>query len=567
MVSLEATGAETTAAMSFLHVQDKVDIAGYNTPMQTVVSGDKQAIEVVAAHFAGKLGRKVKMLDLSQAFHSSHMDDMLPLFRAVVKTLQFSRPKLPVISSLTGLLAEEGQLEQPEYWVQQARQAVRFSDSIQTIYHQHGIDIFLELGPHPVLLGLTAACLTSHQCHDDDDNASPLLLPSLRTGKQDDISVVRRSLAELHVRNVPIDWLAYFKPWGCQLVTLPTYAFQRDRWFRQLRAMSVGLNGNTVVGNDQADGPPSSGDTDRFQFEVVWHRLNKENVQLKDSSRSWGLICPAGNGKWASTVTRALSQTVIRLTRVQRLEEAQQLDGLLCLWDTSSSTDIPRQASQHTTQALTQLQMAATTSFPLPLVWVTCQAVGTGGYDADPGQMNGLGTGPLWGLMRTARNEHPDLRLRLIDLDEDKGAPEALLLALTLSEEPECAVRQGQVFMPRLQQVKKLKPVVEQQRHFLRQDGAVLITGGLGGIGKRVARWLATTHHVHDLVLISRRGMEDSGAAAFVAELLKLVMAMFSVQRPLRGVIHAAGVVDNGILSAMTPQRCATTSAPKQALK
>jgi amino acid adenylation domain-containing protein/thioester reductase-like protein len=580
MVSLEATGAEATAAMSLLDVQDKVDIAGYNTPTQTVLSGDKQAVELVADHFARQLGRKVKTLDVSHAFHSSHMDDMLPIFLAVVKTLHFSPPKVPVVSSLTGLLAEEGQLEQPEYWVQQARQAVRFSDGIQTIYYQQGVKIFLELGPHPVLLGLTAACLASHESHDDDD-ASPVLLASLTTGKQDDISVIRRSLAELHVRHVPIDWLAYFKPWCCQSVTLPTYAFQRDRWFRQPRAY-VGLSGNALGDSDQIHGPPSGVDSDRFQFEVTWHRFDKEKVHLGGNGRSWGFLCPAGKGEWASKVTRALSRAGIRLTHVQRLEEARQLDGLLCLWDILSCIDVPRQASQHTTQALTQLQTAARTSFPLPIVWVTCQAVGIGGHEGDSGQVNGLAAGPLWGLMRAARNEHPDIRMRLIDLDEEKGAQEALLLALTLAEEPECAVRQGRVLMPRLEQVKGLEPVVEQQRPLLRQDGAVLITGGLGGIGKRVARWLASTHHVHDLVLISRRGMEDSSAEAFVAELsqfgsratviacdvanfesMKFVMTMFSVQRPLRGVVHAAGVVDNGVLSAMTPQRCATTSAPK----
>lgn len=110
----------------------------------------------------------------------------------------------------------------------------------------------------------------------------------------------------------------------------------------------------------------------------------------------------------------------------------------------------------------------------------------------------------------------------------------------------------------------------------------MLITGGLGHLGARVARWLASDHDIRDLVLTSRHGMEASGADALVVELsrigvrvtvtasniadsdsVKSIMAMFSKDRPLRGVVHAAGVVDSGVLSAMTPDRCATTLAPK----
>ena len=199
-------------------------------------------------------------------------------------------------------------------------------------------------------------------------------------------------------------------------------------------------------------------------------------------------------------------------------------------------------------------------------------------------QVTGLGAGPLWGLMRTARNEHPELILRLIDLDgSEEESTEHLVRTLLLREEPECALRRGQVFVPRLQYSHRsdTTSLVQQQR-LLHPGGAVLITGGLGGLGQRVARWLVSSHGVRDLVLTSRGGMDTPGAKAQVDELTELgakvtvissdsadfqsvrsVVAMFNKDRPLRGVVHAAGTLDDGVLSALTPKRCDLVLRPK----
>ncbi|KAM4068012.1 KR domain-containing protein [Hirsutella rhossiliensis] len=125
------------------------------------------------------------------------------------------------------------------------------------------------------------------------------------------------------------------------------------------------------------------------------------------------------------------------------------------------------------------------------------------------------------------------------------------------------------------------KPRLTEER-LLHREGGVLITGGTGGIGRRVAKWLARTHGIRDLVLTSRPGMAAPGAETLVGELaqlgakaslvssgmadvdsIKAVMLLFSDFRPLRGVIHAAGALDDGVLSALTPQRCDMTFAPK----
>ncbi|ERF68696.1 hypothetical protein EPUS_05757 [Endocarpon pusillum Z07020] len=559
MVSLGASAAEVAIAIEQLGHGDQVDIALYNAPMQTVISGDTDAVESITRHFAGQ-GRKTKTLVVGHAFHSRHMDGMLPDFRALAETVRFNPPQLSIISSLDGRLVEAGQLEQADYWVKQAREPVRFSDGIQTLA-RHGVNVFLELGPQQVLCGMGVACLA-----DDDKSKSIAWLPSLN-GRKESALILQQSVATLHMRHVPIDWPVYFKPFGCQRVEIPTYAFQREYHVRldtQPGAAANDISNTTSRARKGRQG--------RFQFGIVWHPVKTHNVH---SSGTWGLLLRADNVTWAGRVTASLSRAGIRLVEVEHLKHAGKLDGLMCLWD--SDTDVISQTRDVIAEALTQLQTAAQTHFMPPLVWVTHQAVGTGTESDD--QAMRLGTAPLWGLMRTARNEHPELHLRLVDLAEETGT--CIASALTLNTEPECAVRQGRVLVPRMQRVNWVpKPLAEQR--LIRPDGAVLITGGLGHLGARVARWLASDHDIRDLVLTSRHGMEASGADALVLELSRIgvrvtvtasniadpdsvnsIMAMFSKDRPLRGVVHAAGVVDSGVLSAMTPERCATTLAPK----
>lgn len=556
MASIEASSTEVAAAIRELSLSDKVEIAGYNTPLQTVISGDAEAVEAIMVHIR-ELGRKTKVLDTSHAFHSYHMDGMLDDFKAIAQTIRFSPPKVPIISSMTGKLAEVGEFERPEYWVKQARSAVRFSDAFQTLASQ-GANVFLELGPSPMLCGLGAGCLV-----DSSQVSTALWLPSLKPN-MDEASTIQNSIGELHVRHVPVDWAAYFKSFDCHRVKLPTYAFQRQTfqppskasWFGDI---SQGTNVEAVEG------------VEKMMFEMCWRPVDTDNVQPRGS---WGLLCPSGETKWTKEIQAALSNAGIQLAPVTKLQEAGQLDGLLSLWD--SDADVVQMAHSFTAKALTQLQEAIRTGLAVPLVWVTRHAIGVSAGD----RPIKIGAGPLWGLMRTARSENPELRLRLVDVDEETDLA-TLGQALMLDDQTEIVLRKEQLLMPHMERASSIAlPSIGQP--LLRADGAVLVTGGLGDLGGRVARRLVSSHKVRDLVLISRRGIESPGANPFVAELAQLgakatvvagdiadfdslrsIMQIFTADRPLRGVIHAAGVVDSGIISSLTPQKCATTFAAK----
>jgi len=578
MVSLEVSAAEATEVIKTLGFGDKAHIAAHNTPTQTVVSGDVDALEDLTAHFVAQ-GRRSKKLEVSNAFHSHHMDGMLADFQAVAETVRWKPPTLAIVSTLTGSLAEPCELQQPAYWVQQVRSAVRFSDGIQTLANR-GVNIFLELGPRPVLCGMGITCLA-----DDSRMTSTAWLPSL-VPKKDDATVIQGSLGELHVRHVPVDWLSYFKPFGCQRLELPTYAFQRERFplahnaFQPSRDPGAGDNDTSGTTQTQSalDNQAVQG-VHRFQFEIQWRQAKSgEDVPRNGLTNAiWGLMSPAGDVvPWVSKVTAALSQAGIKLRQFDQLVDSEELDGFLCLWD--SDADVLSQAHGFMAKGLEQLQTVARIGYALPLVWITRNAVGAGADDV----ATGLGAAPLWGLMRTARTEHPELRLQLIDLDEEHVPVDVLTRAL-MGADPEYAVRQGRLLAPQMLRIETPLPKSAADRQLSRQDGAVLITGGLGDIGRHMAIWLARTHGVRDLVLTSRHGMEAPGAEELVAELSQLgakatvvasnvaefdsvrsVMAMFdSDHRPLRGVVHAAGILNDGVLSALTPQRCDTTLGPK----
>ena len=560
MASLEASSTEVVAAIREMSQSEKVEIAGYNTPFQTVISGDGEAVETVMLHIA-RLGRKTKVLDTSHAFHSYHMNGVLDDFKAVVQTVRFSPPKLPIVSSMTGRLVEAGEFARAEYWVQQARNAVRLGDAFQTLAKQEA-NVFLELGPSPVLCSLGAACLA-----DASQVSTTVWLPSLKP-KMDETSIIQHSIGELHVRHVSIDWAAYFKPFGCRRVQLPTYAFQRETFEPAHQASwFAGIAGGTDV-----DEPVSK--VEHMMFEMNWRQVKTEKVQARGS---WGLICPSEETKWTREVQEAISKTGIQLTSVTKLPEAEQLDGILSLWD--SEADVIQMAHAVTVKALAQLQEIIRIGFAKPSVWITRYAVSAGTNDRPVG----IGAGPLFGLMRTARSEHPELRLCLIDVDEKTNLTtlsSALMLA-DHGDHPEIAVRKGQLLMPHLERAGLVAPP-PVELPLLRTDGVVLITGGFGDLGSRIAHKLVISHGICDLILTSRRGREFPGADAFVAEMAELgaratilggdiadfdslssVMRIFTADRPLRGVIHAAGVLDSGILSSLTPQKCITTFAPK----
>ncbi|MBD2819076.1 acyltransferase domain-containing protein [Streptomyces parvulus] len=190
MVAVEATEAEV---LEHLGTVAGASIAAVNGPASVVVSGAEDAVEAVAEAFRER-GRRTSRLRVSHAFHSPLMEPMLDEFRGVVAGLSFGEPWVPVVSNVTGRVAEAGELADPGYWVRHVREAVRFDDGVRALVEQ-GVSRFVELGPDGVLCGMAR----------ERAGEDAVLVPLLRKDREE-VTTALAALAELHVSGVAADW-------------------------------------------------------------------------------------------------------------------------------------------------------------------------------------------------------------------------------------------------------------------------------------------------------------------------------------------------------------------------
>ncbi|MFC3890686.1 SDR family NAD(P)-dependent oxidoreductase [Lentzea rhizosphaerae] len=238
MVAVEASEAEV---LNVVTDRSGVDIAGINAPTATVISGDEAAVEALAEIFRG-LGLRATRLRVSHAFHSSHMDGVLDQFRADIVDVVFHEQTIPIVSNVTGRVAEPGLLQDPDYWVGHVRKPVRFVDGVRTL-EAEGVTEYVELGPDAVLTALV------RQCVREEPGA---LVPLLRAGRSETTTAFT-ALATLHTRGVELDWGAFYP--GADVVDLPSYAFRAKRhWLPEAggtasaAALGVGDAGHPLLG-------------------------------------------------------------------------------------------------------------------------------------------------------------------------------------------------------------------------------------------------------------------------------------------------------------------------------
>ena len=226
MVAVQA--AEEEVLESLAGQESELALAAVNGPAAVVVSGERGA----AARWAGPWetrGRKVKWLKVSHAFHSPLMEPMLGEFADVARGLSFAAPEIPIVSNLTGSLLRAEEVCSPEYWVRHARRAVRFLDGVRWL-EGNGVASYLELGPDGVLCAMARSCL-SVRAERARGEHSELVLASTLRAKRPEVHTLTSTLAELHVHGHDVDWEAVLGGWGARKVELPTYAFQRRRFW------------------------------------------------------------------------------------------------------------------------------------------------------------------------------------------------------------------------------------------------------------------------------------------------------------------------------------------------
>ncbi|KPI14333.1 6-deoxyerythronolide-B synthase, partial [Actinobacteria bacterium OK074] len=614
MVALQAREDEVLPLLN-----DRVGIAAVNGPQAVVISGAADAVEDMAAFFRAQ-GRKATSLRVSHAFHSPLMEPMLAGFRRVAESLAYEPPQFAVVSTVTGELAAADELTSPEYWVRHVREAVRFADAVRVLDGQEGVRRYLELGPDGTLTALAQSVL--ERANDDRDLADgrgpadvrdtadgrepAVLVAALRKDRPEARSVLA-ALAGVFVSGGGVDWSSLLPavPW----VELPTYAFRHQRFWPTVGGSETGTTSGGSGGSggevdarfwaavEREDLESLAGELE-LGADVVgavlpalssWRRQSVERAAL-DGYRyrvdwaplggvpraavlagRWLVAVPDGfaDDPWALSVREALTVAGAEVEwwtcdpSAGRAELASRVDelgvsvaGVVSLLALSEEPPSEGGVPLAVSASVALVQALGDAGVTAPLWVLTRGAVAAGqpgGGVVEPVQ------GAVWGLGRVAALEAPGRWGGLVDLPAVlEGAVGNALAGVLggLGEEDQVAVRASGVFGRRLGRVTGISG---EEVGGWRARGTVLITGGTGALGARVARWVVAEGAEH-VVLVSRRGLEAPGVGELRDELtgsgarvsvvacdvaVRAAVEELLAEYPVDAVVHAAGAVVN----------------------
>lgn len=258
-----AVAAPESEALAYL--SDRLALAAVNAPSMCVISGDFQAIEELEKKLEqGKIGHR--RLVTSHAFHSHMMAPAVDRFAAEIGRHELRPPTIPFLSNVTGTWITAAEAGDHRYWSDHIRRPVRFSDCMASLKHEEN-PILLEVGP-----GNTLCSLAGQQ---ERKPAGFPVLSSLRHPKEDksDMAHILTSLGRLWLAGGEPDWQAFYRNEARRRISLPTYAFERNRYWiesgkRARLESSAAADSNQPGGTDDSHAdagadPVAAEETDR----------------------------------------------------------------------------------------------------------------------------------------------------------------------------------------------------------------------------------------------------------------------------------------------------------------
>ena len=578
-----------------------LSVAAVNAPSLCTVSGPAASIEALRARLQVS-GVDCRPLHTSHAFHSSMMDDALEPFLECVHKVKLNAPRIPFLSNLTGKWISPEDATNPSYWVSHLRQTVRFADGIRELATVPG-RVFLEVGPGQTL------CVFARESTRGVKGCETLASLPRPKDPQSDLPYILNTVAKLWLAGVPIDWTALHEGEKLQRVPLPSYPFERQRyWVKPQRPYA-----------SEAARVPSKAknDIDDWFYAPSWTRSVLPTAMVKSESRGPWLIFKDENGL-ADRIVETLAERGEQFVTVEpgegfvsqgegafavhperpgdyvRLVTELRSAGLaprsiLYLWGLPASAPGRGRAGFHS--ILRMVQALGDGRHHGPLDWIVVSAGMhnvTGRETVDPEQA--LLVGPV----RVIPCETPNVNCHSIDLplpfpsqDQLSAIAENLLAEPAMPDTAKMvAYRDGYRWQQNYLPVR----LPEQDRTCIRQRGVYLITGGTGGIGLTLATHLAESFQAR-LALTCRtplppraewkQWLETHGESDRVAEILRAVARLESLGAEvlllnadvsdwgamnhavreihdsfgdINGVIHAAGISVAGLVQLKTPE-------------
>jgi acyl transferase domain-containing protein/acyl carrier protein len=587
-----------------------LSLAAINAPTWCVVSGPHEAIAAVEQRAAAE-GRAWRRLVTSHAFHSAMMDPALDPFREVLRQVKLHAPRRRYASNLTGQWIAPEQAQDPEYWVRHLRQTVRFGDGVRTCL-ESGYRLFLEVGSGRALGQLVRAQVASA----DLVHTFGSLPPAAEAGSEE--TGMLQTLGSLWQRGLKVDWVGRHDGGGRRRVPLPTYPFDRQRYWIE-RGSPGTRQAPPPRKADLADWvyapswkqqplPQRAPGTERLRWLVFADEVHGSEGWLPRLRSVGEVICVRAGKSFEPTgeagftldpkVAEDYSRLVCCLAAAGRLP-----DRVVYAWTAEGERHDAPGAGFEPASFFHLLHLAQALAKEAPghsLAWTimtrNLHAV-TGAECLSPW------SAAILGPVRVIPAEFAGMKCSNVDLaTEADGVPDAGSIAgfveemLAATGESVVAYRHGRRWTRSIEPVRWERPGSAAP---LRSRGVYWITGGLGGMGLALAEHLAEAVQAR-LVLTSRSGLpdrsvwsdwlaqhgdadstsqkilqvralEDKGSEVWVAhaevadadQMSAVVQQIRERYGVLHGVIHAAGLPGAGLIALKTPEAAHRVLSPK----
>ena len=565
------------------YLSGSISLAALNRPNFSTVSGPAKEIDALEARLQLS-GITCRRLHTSHAFHSAMMQPAVERFEQEIRKFKLLPPELPFVSNVSGTWIQPDQATDPHYWAQHLREPVRFSAGIQALSGTPGL-VFLEVGPGQVLTTFARDCLRGQQGFET--------IPSLPhpQDKEPADSFFLDAVARLWASGVPIDWNKLHEGERLHRIPLPTYPFQRQRFYVEPELESTRPT--------ELQRKPDV--TDWFHV-PTWMRSSPPSLIAGDTLFGPWLVL-ARDRAVGDQIVAALKARGETVTYAIPGAAYAPLDDNTIVMDFSATHDFSRLVSTLNKEGdmprcvayvagagegragfhdLIRLAQAFGDHSPTGMVdWlIVSQPVFPvlGTEEIDPFQA--LLRGPSLVIPR----EFPYIRSRFIDLGRDEGTAKAIseLVREPAMEQwmPAVTYRQGQRWRQSFETLRLPAPKTSQ----LREKGVYLITGGAGGMGRTLAAHFASACHarlaltgrtklpdrshwsawleqnpednrtsrlIHDIQRWESLGAEVLYLQADAGSRMEMEQAIAEIHRtfgPLHGVVHAAGFYEGSLI-------------------
>ena len=555
-----------------------LNIAALNAPNLCSVSGEAEEIE----RFEKLLQKKKiesRRLHVKVAFHSKALDPILDEFEAELNKCRLSDPEIPLLSNLSGTWAEPGQLSTARYWRQHLRKSVRYADCVQALLKDPN-RVYLEVGPGT---GLGSLLRQQLETGGEADVINSMRHPKEEIADQNQLLV---ALSRLWLANLKLNWEKIQTNENTRRATIPVYPFEAHRYWisaeqnnNQAKVSSDPKNWLWEPSWSQIPWPNSSHLEDNGKWlifadlselsEELSSQLKKQN-QIVISVKQGDRLAELSPGNWSLDPK---DETQFE-TLLKTLKEREQFpQNVLYLWPQSAAANDTREDCFFSALALAKAVSLSPVSSLGFISNSAFQVFGT--EELSPTQA--LISGPALVLAK----EQPEIASYQVDLDSNCQNPASRLIAEAIKQATDKTSPNLLAYRGSYRWSRSAQPISPPETNFsFRQDGVYLISGGLGGIGLKLAGHLAEKTKAK-LLLLSRTGKSSNPAQLDALkeknpqiiplavdicsnqQLEKLKVTIEQEHGQLNGIIHAAGVLDDQIIPEKTRASADSVLQPK----